>query len=198
MMLNKEMRLTKSDILAVCLKLLGIYYFVTAIFYIPGFCFDLAFANSNSNYWFMAGMILGFIFSFAIAYILLEYGERIATGCIPKEEDKELPITISQDTLPMLAKLIIRCIGLWCIMKGIPDFAMIGMDIAYRKYWELIGSVDRFQLERLFSACISVVIGIFFIAGPSKMMRYILKFKKDRASTESESNVQQDNQHDQK
>jgi len=195
MMLNQDDWFTKSDALAVCLKLLGISYFLTMLMYIPLFCVSLGYAKGN--YWEMAGMILGFVLYIGIAYVLLEYGDRIAYSFISEKDDKKLSIAILPETVPSIARLIIRIIGLWCMIKGIPDFAGIGADIAYRYYWDMLGSVDPFRSELFFSSCISLIIGIYLIVSPNKIAGFLLKLKKNSVSKEVESAVTQDNHNDQ-
>ncbi|OGF67973.1 MAG: hypothetical protein A2Y62_22015 [Candidatus Fischerbacteria bacterium RBG_13_37_8] len=128
--------MTRAELLALALKVLGVYFAIETLMFIPGFIIDLnqayIFKTIPSHILYIIGQVVAFLFAFAIAYVLIGYGNRIAKALI--SDDEEIAYSYNPAHLEPILKIAVMIIAVWCLARGVPQLAGHLIDLGYRNY----------------------------------------------------------------
>lgn len=170
---------TKRDILEICCKVLGLFYLIQSVVYVPYGVSALAEVVKHSSAaaneqvpWVLPGMIAMPVVVIAAAFFLLKCSKGIASLLI--REDGPVQVSTGEDWQRSLYTLCLRVVGAIVLVKGIPELIRVVPEIAFHQ------QLTRPQISvaiwaRLFSAIVYIALGIYFIGGAKLIVRIALK-----------------------
>jgi len=174
-----ESKMGNKNFVILCLRLLGIYFFVLGLSALPGVVSMFLRAFHAESYYFMgpliyliAGTIL-FVSAPRISHFIIEFSGADEDG---------YHISVTEQT----ARIAFIILGIFIFAQALPQIIQLAMDIGvyYARIDEIPGHL-RSQQQRwtiLIGPAVKLIIGVVLIIGPDKIMgviaRYDESFKK--------------------
>ena len=178
--------MTKRDVVAIVLKVLGVIAVMYAILHISsvGMAIGLLFRPSTPDspsylsYWYIVVTITTPILLCIMAYLLLKWGDSIAIRLVRK--DKKIPALGTNEWQRIIFTMALRIIGVVCLVKGIPEVIEGLGQIAFQ--WGWYGMINYWT--GFFSAIVLVILGLYLISGGKYLVNYVFRERKTKPSDE--------------
>ena len=165
----------KKNFVIICLRLLGIYFFVLGLSALPGVVSMFLRVSRAGSYYFMGSLIylisgtLLFLFARRISCFIIEFSGADEGG---------IHISVSEQT----ARTAFIVLGIFIFAQALPQLIQLAMDVGfyYARIDEIPGHL-RTQQQRwtiLIGPAVKLVIGVVLIIGPDKIMSFIAKHDK--------------------
>jgi len=166
--------MTKRDLLAVSLKVLGVYSLFNAIMLLTQVGFFIARyvtqgPRNENPYVLMAGFAAGFMLYLAFALVLLGRGDWIARKLV--DEDGALPAVWARDSERPVFVLALRIVGAVWLIKGVWMLSRTLSLILPR------GGFSTYQLPEITSSGILLALAAYFLSGGKHLVRFVFKEK---------------------
>ena len=164
--------MTKRDILSISLKILGVVSIMRAVAYIPavGMAISMFLRNLLSvrgiSYSYLGTTIIPPVLTLVIAYILLKWGDSIASRLL--RVDSELPALDTQWEVPAFT-LALKIIGVLCLTRIIG--AIQSLFIFIRIPGQNAGITNPRTLAGMIAAIAYLLIGVYLISGGKHLVK---------------------------
>jgi hypothetical protein len=170
--------MTKRDLLAVALKVVGVYSLFIAIMWLTRVGFDIARyvtqgPRNENPYVLMGTFAAGSILYFAFALILLGRGDWIARKLV--NEDAALPTVGAGESERPIFVLALRIVGAVWVIKGV---WMLSTTVA--RIFSRVG-FSTYQLAEIISSGIVLALAAYFLSGGKHLVQLV--FKKQRSAS---------------
>jgi len=162
--------MTKRDVLSISLKILGVTSITRAVVYVPMMGYFVIPQRSGYSARYLAlgtTVILPFFLMLAIGYILLKWGDSIASKLI--RVDSEVPAFDTQWEMPAFT-LALRVVGVLCLTRIIS---------ALQSSFRFLGQpavMNSQTLAGIIAAAAYLLIGVYLISGGKHLVK--LAFRK--------------------
>ena len=164
--------MTKRDVLGIALKILGIYMLVGIVAYLAKLPMTILIVMRGGQWypmppWFV-GLLTGLpILSIAAAYIVLRWGDVIASRLVP--EDSQLSPIGTPDWERPVFVLSLRIAGVMCLIRGLQEWPRFIVPLVYGvrparvASWEVIAAV------------IPLLLGGYLISGGKHLVQFLFR-----------------------
>ena len=162
----------KNKFVILCLRLLGIYFFILGLASLPGII--TVSLTATREFYFLFGPILYLI----SGSVLFAFAPRISRFIVDfsETEEKELYISDYEKT----ARLAFLVLGIFIFAQALPHLIQLSIDVLL--YYSRIDDIPkhlRNQQQRwtiLIGPALKLIISIILIIGPDKIIGLISKF----------------------
>lgn len=167
--------MTKRDLLAAFLKILGVAYATFAVFNLGTLFMPWEFMGStvrNNQFWVSLWVsAVFFITVLAIVFVLLRWGDGIARKL--ERDNSPLPPLATGEWEKPLFILSLRVAGVVCLIWGVPGLIYYLAQVIYAAWTNLSGSgyVDL-AWPYLLRDIVMVVLGAYLLRGGKHVVRF--------------------------
>ena len=180
-----ESKMKKNKFVILCLRLLGIYFFVLGLSSLPGVILMFTQASNAEPYYFIgpfvfiaSGLVL-FMFANSFSTFIIEFSEA---------EEDDIHITVSEKT----ARIAFIILGIFIFAQALPQLIQLSIDVGL--YYIRIDEIPkhlRGQQQRwtlLIGPTVKLFIGVVLIIGPDKIIGFIAKYDETFKRIKSSNN----------
>jgi hypothetical protein len=163
--------MTKRDLLAAFLKILGVVFATFTVFNLATLFMPLEFVGStvrDNQFWVTIGLTaVFFIAILAIVFVLLRWGDGIAR--MLERDSSPLPPLVTGDWEKPLFILSLRVAGVVCLISGVPGVIYHLIQVIYAAWSSLYGNISWSYLLR---DIVLVVLGAYLLRGGKHVVRF--------------------------
>ncbi|MGD8393488.1 MAG: hypothetical protein PVH74_18290 [Desulfobacterales bacterium] len=165
--------MVKNKFVILCLRLLGIYFFVLGLASLPGII-TVSSHNVNREFYFMVGPII-YLISGSILFTFAPRTSRFIVK-FSEAEEEDFRITDYEKT----ARIAFLVLGIFIFAQALPHLIQLSIDV--RLYYSRIDEIPkhlRNQQQRwtiLIGPALKLVISIILIIGPDRIIGLISKY----------------------
>lgn len=167
--------MTKQDLMAAFLKILGVVFATLAVLNIGTLFMPLEFMGStvrDNQFWgFIGMMVVFFITILAIVFVLFRWSDRIA-GMLVRDNAPLPPLVTGEWEKPLFI-LSLRVAGVVCLISGVPGVIYHLIQVIYASWSSLFGpGYGNISWSYFLRDIVLVVLGAYLLRGGKHMVRF--------------------------
>lgn len=180
-----ESIMKKNKFVILCLRLLGIYFFVLGLSSLPSvFSMFMQVSNAEPYYFigpfvFIASGLILFVFANSFSSFIIEFSEA---------EEDDIHITASEQT----ARIAFIVLGIFIFAQALPQFIQLAIDVGL--YYIRIDEIPKHLRGQqpkwilLIAPTVKLFIGVILIIGSDKIIGFIAKYDETFKRIKSSNN----------
>jgi hypothetical protein len=165
--------MVKNKFVILCLRLLGIYFFIHGLASLPGII-TISFQTANRDVFYIVGPII-YLISGSILFI---FAQRISRFIVKfsEAEEEDFRITDYEKT----ARIAFLVLGIFIFAQALPHLIQLSIDV--RLYYSRLDEIPKHlrgqqaKWTTIIGPAVKLIISIVLIVGPDRIIGLISKF----------------------